>query len=225
MTYAVPMEVALNLIEVANSGRAIQGAWRKQKPNGEELVCALAAFGDNINSPSDCPSKYMPRWLAELIPTLDDGIAKDKVPDFFIGLGRRAKQWHVMSDDQWETVRVKFLVACVEQGFYAAEQSQDTTKPSPAYWTQVRAACNQVVTALKAKNKPAAAYAARAANAARAAANAADAAANAAYAAANAANAAYAADAAYAAARAARSNQYWSLVQVLFDAFDAELGQ
>jgi hypothetical protein len=57
-------------------GRIIQNDWRRDGDDGRELVCALAAFGPDINAASDCPADLMPQWLAEMVPVLDDGIAR-----------------------------------------------------------------------------------------------------------------------------------------------------
>jgi hypothetical protein len=81
-----------------NEGRIIQGDWRRKNGGGRELVCALAAFGPDINSASDCPAELMPQWLAELVPVLDDGIAAADVPWFMGALLTRAKVWSILDD-------------------------------------------------------------------------------------------------------------------------------
>ena len=101
MTYSVPADVADVVIAKALAGEIINGAWRR-RVDGRELVCALAAFGDGINDPKDCPADYMPEWLARLVPTLDDGVSTDRIAPFAIGLAERSKRWHVMDDAAWE---------------------------------------------------------------------------------------------------------------------------
>jgi hypothetical protein len=207
MTYAVPEAVADNVIAAAREGRAIQNKWRGNGGDGKELVCALAAFGPNINSPKDCPAGYMPNWLAHLIPALDDGIAADQVVPFFVGLGMRAKLWSVLDLPAWERVRIEFLSHCVRDALSSAESV--CPQPRPARFTQVRDTCEMVLASFRSNGDldaaDAAAYAAR--NAAYAATYAA------AYAARNAAR-----NAAYAAAHAA---SYQRQVDALFAALDA----
>ncbi|GAW42451.1 hypothetical protein SH203_02867 [Brevundimonas sp. SH203] len=233
MTYQVPADVADSVISAARDGRIIQGAWRR-KSAGKDMVCALAAFGTDINSPADCPADYMPRWLAELIPGLDDGIAADRVVDFTIGLAERSARWKVLDAAAWDRVRTGFLIHCVEAAVAAAEKSQP--EPRRAYWDQVHDACGMVVSALRSGDAKALSTAAEAA--ARAAAEAAEAAearaawAAAAWAAAEAAEAARAAAAAraaraaWAAAAAAEAAEArWSQVETLFALLDAEIAQ
>lgn len=145
MSYAVPENIARNVIALADEGRIIQGAWRTQS-DGKEYVCALAAFGSNIQSASDCPAEYMPRWLSELVPALDDGIANSEVRWFARGLGERALVWSNLDDGAWERVRIGFVKTCITQALETAERVQPT--PRPAYWDQVQNACAQVLRAL-----------------------------------------------------------------------------
>jgi hypothetical protein len=189
-------------------GRIIQNAWRQQddggkgKGPGRELVCALAAFGPDINGSADCPADLMPRWLAELIPTLDDGIAFADVPWFMGELLQRAKRWSKLDDAAWERIRNAYLIMTIRQAVSAAEPSQPD--PKPAYWAQVVDATNGVIAAIE-QGVPAAADAARAA----------------AYAAHAAAYAA--ADAARAAAYASSRKMYRTLAEQLFTLIDVEL--
>jgi hypothetical protein len=150
MTYAVPEEVADRVIAAFLEGRAIQREWREVR-NGKELVRALAAFSPNIKSPEDCPAEYMPDWLAQLIPTLYDGIAADQVVPFFIGLGERAKLWSVLDLEAWERVRVAFLSHCISDAL--AEAESVCPQPRPVWFTQVRDACEMVLAALRGEGK------------------------------------------------------------------------
>jgi hypothetical protein len=205
MTYAVPEAVADGVIAAALWGRAIQRKWREIR-KGKEFVCALAAFGPDINSPKDCPAEYMPEWLAELIPTLDDGIAADQVVPFFIGLGTRAKLWSVLNLEAWERVRVAFVLHCVQDALAKAV----CPPPRPAKSTQVRDTCEMVLSSFRGNGDLDATYAA-------------------AYAAGYAAKAAY--TAAYAYDYPARNDahadahaaSYQRHVDALFAALDAEI--
>ena len=126
-------------------GRVIQGAWRrngggKGKGPGRELVCALAAFGPDINSAGDCPADLMPQWLAYLIPTLDDGIAAKDVPWFMGELVARAKRWHSLDAAAWDRIRTAYLIMVIRNALASAEPVQPD--PKPAYWQKVVDACN-----------------------------------------------------------------------------------
>jgi hypothetical protein len=194
-------------------GAITQKTWRKQGKNGRELVCALAAFGPEINSADSCPADLMPQWLAELVPHIDDGIAEDQVMWFSGALIDRAARWQVLDDAAWGRVRIGLLIVIVRQAIDAASTLHQSNPP--AYWTQVTSAAKQVCEALQTGVGLDAAYAA--ADAARAAAYVA---ADAARAAANAAARAAANAAADAADRAAAGQE---TAQTLFRLVDAEL--
>jgi hypothetical protein len=137
----------IELAEKAHAeGRIIQGSWRRNA-GGHELVCALAAFGPDINSAGDCPADLMPHWLASLVPTLDDGIAKNEVPWFSGELISRARRWHVLDDAAWDRIRTGFMIAGIKQALASAEPVQPD--PKPAYWQEVVDACNGVIAALE----------------------------------------------------------------------------
>lgn len=160
MTDKLTIAERITLAQLAHDeGRIIQGQWRRT--NGKELVCALAAFGPDINSSSDCPAELMPPWLAELVPTLDDGIAAVDVPWFSGELIARARRWSVLDSAAWERVRVGFLIATVRQALASAAVA-NTAEHVPAYWPQVVETCEQVCTALASgTGLPEAAWAAR----------------------------------------------------------------
>jgi hypothetical protein len=45
----------------------IQADWHSTADDGRQLACALGMLGENVNSPSDCPARIMPRWLANRV--------------------------------------------------------------------------------------------------------------------------------------------------------------
>ncbi len=146
MTITVEQRIDLAATALAE-GRIIQNSWRRNGNDGRKLVCALAAFGPDINKPENCPADLMPAWLAELVPVLDDGIATADVPWFMTGLIDRARQWHVLDADAWERVRVGFTIAVVQQALASAEKAQPV--PKPEYWSAVADAAAAVVEALR----------------------------------------------------------------------------
>ena len=219
--YTVPPEVAAHVVALADAGRIIRGEWSS---GAREYVCALAAFGPDIYSPDDCPAEYMPGWLAQLIPTLDDGLFDDRAANVFgRQLGERAAKWSVVTAKGWTRVSVGFRVACIEQALEAAEAVQPT--PRPDYWDQVHGACGMVLAALRSDQPAGVARAAAgaAAKAARAAAGIARAAAEVAAWPAEAAWAAEAAEAAVWAAPGAAA--YQRLIDTLMALIDAEIAR
>jgi hypothetical protein len=69
----------------------IQNGWHESK-DGRQLACGLGALDPEINKPSDCPASVMPRWLAQMVPWLFDGMdfadAKDWGLKFYTELKR-----------------------------------------------------------------------------------------------------------------------------------------
>lgn len=67
-------EYACNQIQkFALEGRLVQGKWHWEE-EGHEYACLLGAIHKDIHDASDCPANVMPKWLAQLIPILFDGI-------------------------------------------------------------------------------------------------------------------------------------------------------
>ena len=210
-------EASANILRFVAECRLVQKTWHTKDAEGRELACALGAMHPSVTKPQDCNGDLMPLWLAELTPTLFDGIPATEVSNIGTRYGTLVGQWHVLSPESWNTILTKFLIRTIDDAVEAARPVASTA----IYWTQVETACEGVKKALNGDGDlnaaEAAAYAANAAAyaayaAARAAAYAAYAAYAAARAAANAANAAYAARAAayaaYAAAYAAYAASY-----------------
>jgi hypothetical protein len=141
--------------------RIMQGAWNKTIA-GKKYVCLAAAWGEpgTIKSVKDCPAHLFPRWVFELMPTLDDGVAASDVRWLFHGFANRAERMASFTPEQWDTVRTAFLIGVIDVAVDAARTVQPS--PAPAYWQQVVDACEQVKSALKANDKTAWAAAAAA---------------------------------------------------------------
>jgi hypothetical protein len=142
----------LGLAETAlREGRIIQSDWRRKDDSGRELVCALAAFGPDINSASACPADLMPPWMAEMVPVLDDGIAEADVPWFMGELLKRAKAWAVLDEAAWERIRTGYMIGLARQALASAAPVQP--EPKPAYWQDIVDAVERVAAALE-KGEP-----------------------------------------------------------------------
>ena len=238
MTDILSREQRIDMAEIAlKEGRISQGFWRKNGNDGREMVCALAAFGPDINGSYDCPADLMPEWLAKLVPGIDDGIKLADVPWFAGCLIERARKWEKLDADAWKRIHTGFRIAVIKQALASAETAQPD--PAPAYWTQVKDACAQVIDALETDGDlnaaRDAAYTASVTTSATASARAAapaaarDAACAAAWAAsaytAPAASAAAASAAPAAASAAARRSSWKIIAETLFNLIDVELGE
>jgi len=152
----ITFEERLRLAERAYAeGRIIQHSWRGRSPDGRELVCALTAFGPDITTPGECPADLMPLWMANVVVTLNDGIAADDLPWFASQLLDRARRWRALDDRAWDRVSLAYRRACIRQALDYAERLQRT--PRPAYWNDVQNACGAVLRALSGEGALAAA--------------------------------------------------------------------
>jgi hypothetical protein len=97
-------------------GRIIRHKFHSQDDQGRATACLLAALGADINSPRDCPADVMPRWLAELTPSIDDcgSEAAWAWRAMIQRYGAAAKGWHVLDDAAWRRVRAKMIISALE---------------------------------------------------------------------------------------------------------------
>jgi hypothetical protein len=142
--------------EFASEGRLIQSAWHSVEADGRHLACLLGAIDDGIYAPSDCPASVMPLWLANLLPTLFDGVTEVRALEYGT---RFAKALRIGNTD--DHVMRRFLIVCVESAVACAKPK---TAEAPPYWPAVAKVCSNVVTLLSSGGKgPAWAEAAEAA--------------------------------------------------------------
>jgi hypothetical protein len=136
-------DAALRILDFANEGRLVQSAWHTADADGRELACLLGAIHPSVNGAEDCPSSVMPSWMAELLPTLFDGVSEAKATDY----GRRfAQALRIGNAD--DTVLRMFLIAAVEFAVSAAAPKGDV----PDYWPAVEQSCAGVLALLKKSN-------------------------------------------------------------------------
>lgn len=59
--------------QIAAEGRIIRGRWSDTDEQGRHLLCLYTALaGDPYARPETCPADLCPRWLAHLLPWMDD---------------------------------------------------------------------------------------------------------------------------------------------------------
>jgi hypothetical protein len=63
---------AADLAQVVSDGRLIRREWSREE-DGRQLLCLYTALaGDPDARPATCPADLAPRWIAHLLPWLDD---------------------------------------------------------------------------------------------------------------------------------------------------------
>jgi len=152
---------AQTIRKMVAAGTLRQGIWNDED-KGRRIACILGASSPGIEGIEDvdCAALCMPDWLAELTPTLFDGVPSDQANAYALRYAAVAERWCALTPEAWDRVSVAFRIACIEQALASAESVQPT--PRPAYWDAVQSACTNMVAALKSGDAADAAEAARA---------------------------------------------------------------
>lgn len=138
------------------AGRTLtQGYWRKRVSDGTELVCLLAAFGDDINDPANCPVELMPEWLARLLPCINDGLPAIFFDDFAAAFVDQAGVWSTFDETQWARIQRALLIeivwytnCLVEEGDQEAGRVFGHNRVARKRFEKLVAASREVTTAL-----------------------------------------------------------------------------
>lgn len=143
----------------------LQNNWHTRK-DGQDYVCLAAAWSKpgTVTSVDQCPAILFPRWVWNLMPTLDDGIESSQLLWLFTGFSDRAELMATFTQDQWEKVCTKFLIKVIDLAVGFTEKAQPVIRET--YWIQVQEACKQTKVALISGNKESLRSAAYAADAA-----------------------------------------------------------
>lgn len=129
-----------NILAACEAGTLIQGKWHDRDRDGREIACLLGAIHPTVKSPADCNGDLMPMWLAELTPTMFDGLPAEAVIPIAKRYGDLVGRWHVLSTAQWDAILTRVLIRCVDDAVTAA---RSVCEGQP-YWPAVDAACKQV---------------------------------------------------------------------------------
>jgi len=88
-----------------SEGRVIRGQWRGTDAQGRETACLLAALAPECGREQRagaCPADVMPRWLAHLVPWMDDEGTAEQWPGMVRRFAAVAARWHVLTPEQWQ---------------------------------------------------------------------------------------------------------------------------
>jgi hypothetical protein len=150
-----------NILLFAREGRLVRHQWSGQDKKGRHIACLLGSIHEDIDEPAKCPANVMPLWMAELLPALFDGVVAERAVPLGIQF---AEALRVGNTDN--SVMQRWLIRVVEG---AVADAAPKINPAPDYWHQVKAACDQVIAALRTGDKDEAAAKAAGAAAAKAA--------------------------------------------------------
>ena len=90
---------------------------RKNWGDGKETACLLAALVPEIGQGdySKCPAEVMPEWLARLTPWMNDSGSLEKWPSMVKRYAAIARQWHVLSPEDWRRLDYRIRAICVRE--------------------------------------------------------------------------------------------------------------
>jgi len=109
------------------AGTLLRRKWHDTDAAGRERRCALAALvGRPINGVDECPAALMPRWLAHLVPWMDDAGTAAAWPDQMRRLAAVAARWHVLHDDDWRRLDYACRAVSVREARAHAPVGSDT---------------------------------------------------------------------------------------------------
>lgn len=137
--------IAADRIEAyANEKRLVQKVWHKR--NGHDLACLLGSLHEDIDDAAKCPAQVMPRWCAETIVTLFDGIPEASIFDTSKRFAAALRGTASFTDAHWSTVRRRFLHATVTQALASAKAVEgNLDERGRAAWADVQKACGDVL--------------------------------------------------------------------------------
>lgn len=90
------------------TGRIIRSEFVSRNDEGKQTACLLAAMSPEVGVTEDtasCPADVMPRWLADVTPTIDDAGSLDAWHSMVQRYANLAGDWHRLSDAAWERLR------------------------------------------------------------------------------------------------------------------------
>jgi hypothetical protein len=136
-----------NILAACDAGTLVQGKWHDRRDDGRELACLLGSINSTVNSWADCNGDLMPMWLAEMVPTLFDGLPEASIIPVARRFGIAVARWHVLAPTQWDAILTRVLIRCVDD---AVGYARPVCAGEP-YWLAVVSACDLVTSALSGK--------------------------------------------------------------------------
>ena len=98
--------------------RIIRDDWVGTDAEGRETACVLAALVPACGAAqtaSACPAEDLPKWLAELIPSLDDGTSPAGWRDRMVRLGAALRLTVGWSPQQWRRCEARVHIAILTE--------------------------------------------------------------------------------------------------------------
>lgn len=143
----------MSIAQVYAEGRLIRNAWSRHV-DGRELLCLYTAMvGDPEGRPETCPSHLCPRWLAHLLPWMDDKGTESAWPAMvkrvadlapYFGRLRSRVEWQVRAACVEEAMRhtsnEKAIEICQRVVSLCSRRGRDEEVPNQEFTAAMEAA-------------------------------------------------------------------------------------
>lgn len=98
--------------------RIINGDWRdttRSADEGKEYVCLLVALFPEVHSaPEQCPSDWIPQWVAVLIPIIDDMVTTSAWAKMIHRFAVEIRKTVDFQSRQWDLVRCRMFASMLK---------------------------------------------------------------------------------------------------------------
>jgi len=148
---AITNDVAAeNIMTHVRERRLTQGQWHGRRGGddgvGVEIACLLGSIHPSIDSPSDCPARLMPEWLARLTVRLFDGVPEERIFHYGEAYAQRLHRWSVFDAAAWERVRRTFITRVFTGAIDEAQAKLGDHTPD--FWPELKGLSDQLLTLL-----------------------------------------------------------------------------
>ena len=145
-------DASANILRFCAEKRLTQGQWHEKAEDGRDIACLLGSIDPSVKMPEDCNGDLMPLWLAQLTVVLFDHLSVDNIYPIAHRYGELVARWHILTDTDWNSILIKFLVRRIDD---AVEAARPVSVGKP-YWDAIETVCEQSKVAIKSGDKTAA---------------------------------------------------------------------
>lgn len=105
--------------------RDLRRWWSRTDDDGREIAWMLDGLVPEVGASrntSKVPVDVMPRWLADVVKTIEEHASEEAWPDLVLQFASLARRWHAIEDWRWFELAIRCL-AVLEARSYFAERA------------------------------------------------------------------------------------------------------
>lgn len=111
--------------QYAAEGRIIRDKWSDTDEQGRQLLCLYTALaGDPDARPESCPAHLCPRWLAYVLPWMDDSGTEEAWPSVVSRVAALAPRLGGLSGERGDRLRSRWLMTVLDEALSHAPEGQ-----------------------------------------------------------------------------------------------------